>query len=145
MLFEKVAHGPRLRSVLDLTEVAIVDSAGHGLQFRHWGSGPNQPEVFGALVIVETHPRRLQFLIGSYSWRAAVRRRFGKKYVVSRRVTARWTFVQQIQIAVLWTGEIDAKLPTVLEDFLARRLELILKRLAIAHFLHSERVGERTF
>src|SRR5437764_11792922 len=116
MLLEKVAQGPRLRCVLDLTEFAVVDSAGHGLQFRHWRCGPNEPEVFGALVIVETHPCRLQFLIGSYPRRAAVRRRFGKKYIVSRRVAARWTFVQQIQIAVLRTREIDAKLPTVIED-----------------------------
>src|SRR5882724_6306833 len=131
MLFEKVTHGPRLRCVLDLTEVAIVDSAGHGLQLRHWRCGPNQPEVFGALVIVETHPRRLQFLISSYPRRAAIRRRFGKQHVISRRVAARWTFVQQIQIAILRTGEVDAKLPTVFENFLTRGLELILKRLAV--------------
>src|SRR2546421_3540826 len=96
-------------------------------------------------MIVKAHPRRLQLLISTYMWRAAVRPRFRKQNVVGSHVAVRGAFVQQIQITILWAREVHAKLPTVLEDLLSGRLELILIRFVVAHLLDSQRISQRTF
>src|SRR2546423_13156305 len=96
-------------------------------------------------MIVKAHPRSFQLLVSTHAGRAVVGLRFGKQNVVSRRVALRGAFVQQIQVTILRAREVHAKLPTVLEDLLSGRLELILKRFVVAHLLYGQRIAERTF
>src|SRR5215510_16591629 len=118
MLISKVAHGASFSDVLDLTQIAIVHHVFDGFQLLDRRRRPDDPESLGALIVVETHPRSLQFLTGSHSRRSVVGLGFWKQHIVSSPIAAGGTLIQEIEITLLWTRQVNAKLPAVFEDFL---------------------------
>src|SRR5260221_12390476 len=89
------------------------------------------------------HPSGLEVLILGDLRRSVVRLRFGEQQVVSYGVAGRRAFVQQVEITLLRTGEIHAKLPAVLENLLSGRFELTLERFSVAPLLHGQRIYQR--
>src|SRR5205814_3767715 len=89
-------------------------------------------------------PGSLQSLFGGHARRVIVGLRFREQQIVGGRSASGRAFVQQIEIAFLRTGKVQAKLPTVFKDLLTGRFERVLIRFPVAHLLDRQRVVERT-
>src|SRR6266436_2647379 len=145
MFLEKVTQSARLGRVLYFTLITIANFVGDGFQFFDRSGRKYYPELFGTLMIVKAHPRRLELLVSRNARRSIICLRLGEQHVVRNGVAVRRSFDQQAKVTLAGSVEVHAKFPGVFENLLSGRFEFTLITFSVSHFLHGQRVCKRLF
>src|SRR5215218_10920443 len=106
-------------------------------QLCHHVFRKHEPQFFNALLRIESQPRlfwNLDYFAGRHERRAVVRRRGREDDVVFRR-SGCWSFIENVQITLLWTANVDANVVVGFEVDLTRKRKWFLIRTTVFELL----------